>query len=398
MRVLNVIGAYFPATAYGGPVFCVQNTCQELVKTGRASVHVFTTDINGRERLPVVTGVKTYVEGVAVSYYRTMIGGKIVFSLDHAMKLYQEVGDYDIAHLNSVFSLTTLYGAAFCRMRRIPYIVSPHGSLVPELIERRGRWRKKTWIRLLDRKTLEGAYALHVTSENEARNLERLKIRPKRIEVIPNGVEGELFSLPPLGSVEVFRRKIGIDSQVDIILFLGRISWEKGLDILVQACGILSRRGISFVLVLAGPDPVGYRAYVEWMVSKERLNSRVIFTGQLSGSEKKACIAASQIVVLPSLSENFGIAAAEGMAMGKPVVVTEGVGIAPDVRECAGGDVVPFEVVPLAEAIGRILGDWALACEMGARAASFAKEHYSWPTIANRMLRLYEEVVEDARR
>jgi len=272
-------------------------------------------------------------------------------------------------------------------------VITPHGSLVPQLIEQKGKWKKKTWIAVFDQRTLEKASAVHLSTEIEAGHLGETGINPKSVSIIPNGVDPDLFIPLSEPVVEHFRKKYSIAPEEKIICFLGRINWMKGLDILVPACHALAADGVPFRLVLAGPDSDGYRTELEKMVSKERIWSRVLFTGALEGEEKKACLATSDVIVLPSRSENFGLAAAEGMAMSKPVVVTAGVGIAPDIQECRGGIVVSFDAVSLYTALHHILLAPDEGKKMGERGSTWARKQYSWPSIADRMLSLYSGIL-----
>lgn len=393
IKILHVVGSYFPATVYGGPIRSVHQLCRNLAETGDAEVSVYTTNINGKDRLDVITGIPIRMDGVSVTYCGITFG-RLVFSADHLFRVHRHLPEFDIVHFHSVFSLTSWYGPLFCRSMGIPYLVTPRGSLSPELIEKRGRFRKNAWLRLFDRKTLEQASAIHVTSALEAEDLRNLGIRPRRLEVIPNGVEDDLFTPLSGQEAEWFRVRHGIGGDEAIVLFLGRINWKKGLDTLVCACGILANDGLAFRLVLAGPDPEGYRAYLDRLARENGIAERIIYTGLLSGEERRACLAASRVVVLPSTNENFGIAAAEGMAMGRPVVVSEGVGIAQDVRESGGGLVVPRDPRALADGIASLLRSPARADELGRRAASFARARYRWPAIARNMLGVYRDILE----
>src|SRR3954452_11565000 len=114
----------------------------------------------------------------------------------------------------------------------VPYVLSPRGMLVPELIRTRGRWRKLAWLALAERRTIERAAVLHATSALEAEEAARLGFPLPPVAVVPNGIDpepwdGDLDALsPPVREVV---------EGAPFLLFLGRLSWKKGLDRLIPA-------------------------------------------------------------------------------------------------------------------------------------------------------------------
>jgi glycosyltransferase involved in cell wall biosynthesis len=397
--ILHVVGTYFPAFQYGGPIHSIHNLCRELSKVDGICLEVLTTDLNGSERLNVQKGVFTEVDGVKVCYCKTTVGGRYAFSVDHWIKLRNIIRNYDLVHFHSLLNLISLYGPSSCRRANIPYILTPRGSMVPELIEQRSKWKKKIWIAAFDHRSLEGAAAVHVTTEREGEDVRKTGINPRKMAVIPNGVGSEIFQWNLSGEeIDSYRANIGLGPGEPLILFLGRVDWIKGLDILVGALGRIFREGIPFRLIVAGPDSQGYRRKLEGQIEREGLIPAVTFLGSVQGKEKMLCLAACDLLVLPSINESFGIAAAEGMASGKPVVVTEGVGIASDVKLAKAGLVVPFDADILAKAIRSLLRNPGMRKEMGRNGLVYAKQNYHWPVIARRMADLYRSVLSEHRK
>lgn len=172
-----------------------------------------------------------------------------------------------------------------------------------------------------------------------------------------NGVEVPK-ALPPPGQ---FRDSLGIARNAKLLLFLGRLSGKKGPDLLLNAFVDLVTRQLRDRLHLAfvGPDESGMRATLEAKASEAGLSAQVHFIGPLSGDPKWAAYQDSDLFVLPSRNENFGNTAAEAIAAGTPVLLTDRCGIAPFISGIAGL-AVPYDQSALTDAILRLLLDDSL--------------------------------------
>ncbi|MQY59458.1 MAG: glycosyltransferase, partial [Clostridia bacterium] len=182
-----------------------------------------------------------------------------------------------------------------------------------------------------------------------------------------------------------------------IILFLSRINFKKGLDILARAFGEVARKRDDVYLVLAGPDNEGYGAKVRAWLQEEGALGRSIFTGMLLGEEKLAALRDSDIFVLPSYTENFGIAVVEAMACGLPVIISNKVNIWGEVSEVGAGIITDCDSHQVAETIARLLDDRNLREEMGERGKKLVEEKYTWPEVAKEMIEVYEQILDSHR-
>jgi glycosyltransferase involved in cell wall biosynthesis len=156
------------------------------------------------------------------------------------------------------------------------------------------------------------------------------------------------------------------------VLFLGRINWKKGLDRLVAAMASVDAR-----LVIAGHDDEGYAATLP-------RSERVTFAGEVAGEEKERLLASATMLVLPSLSENFGNVVLEALMMETPVAVTPGVGLAPDVAAADAG-IVTDDFTSLAA----LLDDEPRRTAMGRNGRALVESAFTWPAIAARMEEAY---------
>ncbi|MFY9821784.1 MAG: glycosyltransferase [Thermoanaerobaculia bacterium] len=309
---------YLPAWRHGGPILAVHGLCRALVERGH-EVTVLTTDVHGDGRLEVPLGEPVRIDGVEVRYFPVRWPRRLYRSPALGRAARSLMSGFDVLHLHSVFLWPTSAAARAAERAGVPYVVSPRGMLVPDLIARRGRWRKRAWMLLAERRTLARAAAVHATSTLEADEAARLGLPLPPVFVVPNGVE-------------IPAEKEGVPRE-PFLLFLGRVSWKKGLDRLIPA---LSRcPGVE--LKVAGNDEEGLRPELERLARDAGVAGQVSFLGPVAGEEKASLLKRAAVLVLPSRSENFGNAVLEAMAAGCPVTVTPEVGLAEAVRETGAG-------------------------------------------------------------
>jgi glycosyltransferase involved in cell wall biosynthesis len=231
-----------------------------------------------------------------------------------------------------------------------------------------------------------GATKVIATSEKERQELIDGGVAPDTVLLRRNGLDlSEFQELPERGR---FRAKLRLNEGTPLILFVGRLSFIKGLDLLVEA---FARLNGDAVLVLAGPDDDDGCEKRIWELVKElRLEGRVIRSAAVYGPDKLQALVDADIFVLPSRYESFGNAAAEALACGTPVLVTNDCGIAPLV-ESRAGLVVSCNVESLADGMNELLNDQQLRLELG-RGAKEVAQSLSWDEPVETMERLYQQL------
>ena len=237
---------------------------------------------------------------------------------------------------------------------------------------------------------LNGAAAIHFTSEEERAEAATFGLKIHSF-VVPNGINLEVFAhLPPPGD---FRKNYPEVAGKKLLLFLGRISWKKGLDLLVRAYGALARARDDLHLIIAGPDDEGYRIKVENWLAMERVQGRITFTGMLTGEDKLAAFVDADVFCLPSYQENFGMAVIEAMACGLPVIISDRVNTWRDIKSAGAGIVTACHADEIASAITSVLKNEEAAEKMGAQGKKLVREMYSSEIVAEAMLEIYERVL-----
>jgi glycosyltransferase involved in cell wall biosynthesis len=390
LRLLHVVPTYLPAWRHGGPIRAVHGLARSLAARGHA-VDVFTTDLHGSSRLDVPLGTPVDLDGVSVCYFPVRSLRRLAYAPTMSPAL-ADLSRFDAIHLHSVFLWPTLAAARAAERASIPWIVAPRGMLVPELIAARGRLRKTLWLRLFERRTIERAAGFHATTDIEARDAERLGLRLPPVYVVPNGVAAEPWSGDPATlSPEV---RALISGAEPFVLTLGRVSWKKGLDRLIEALPAVP----GALLVIAGNDEEGLSPRLLHMAADRGVAERVRFLGPVDGAEKAALLARCALLAMPSTSENFGNSLLEAMAAGRPVLATPGVGLSPLIAEVGCGRVSEGDPESLGTALRELLADRPALDEMGRRGQLAAEERYGWPSIAARMEVVYDEILASSRR
>lgn len=377
LRLLHVVPTYFPAERYGGPIHSVHGLCKALVRAGH-TVDVCTTSVDGSGRLDVPEDLPVNVDGVCVRYFRSRFD-RLYWSPSMSSFLKARTASYDVLHLHSVYLWPTTSASFWATRRQVPYVLAPRGMLVPELIRARSAWIKRCWIAAFERRNLARAARVHLTSEQELRDLERCGLSAGSTVIIPNGVE-----------VPVHPERQVVAGQ---ILYLGRLSWKKNLIPLIQAVAEIPAAS----LLLAGPDDEGLTATLIQVADAAGCKDRIRIIGAVGAEKKRELFASSECMVLPSLNENFGNVVIEAMAHHCPVVLSPGVGARTLVEACGGGLIASSgDVEALRKSLCQILGDREAALAMGAAGGHYVADRLSWDTVAERMVDSYRGICRRA--
>jgi glycosyltransferase involved in cell wall biosynthesis len=373
MRILNVTETYAPFLEFGGPPVKVRALSEGLARRGH-QVTVLTADWGLEKRLQAqeekITaerspfGWRREENGVQAIYIPTWLRYRTV-SWNPAVKRYcrARLQNFDVVHIFGLYDLLGSAVAAVSRKRNMPYVLEPIGMFVPIV---RSLWLKRMYHAIWGRQLLEGASAVIATSVQETEELVAAGLPHERVVLRRNGVEVPA-SWPERGA---FRKARGISREEKLVLFLGRLSAKKSPDLLLRAFAELSRHfaEIPMKLVFAGPDENGVEAELDQMAMQLGVRTKVQFTGPVFGEAKWAAYRDADVFVLPSQNENFGNTAAEAVAAGTPVIVTEQCGIAPLLADQAGL-VVRHDTGALSRGLERMLREAELRSRLAAGCA-----------------------------
>jgi glycosyltransferase involved in cell wall biosynthesis len=390
MRILNVTQAYFPFLNRGGPATKVRAITRALARGGN-QVTVLTADLSFGPHEIAAAGVvddpqgwRTNLDGVEVIYFRTR-GHYRNLTVNPGVLDFcrRRLKDFDIVHIYGLYDTLGPAVGHYCRKFGVPYFVEPLGMTRP--IDR-GFLLKRLWRGLAG--TYLGRASMWIaTSEREREDLRAAGVPSKKVLLRFNGIDREEFKkLPRFGA---FRKNVGIPDDERLILFLGRLIPRKGADLLIEALPQIN--GDKLKLVIAGPEgETGYLAFLRDQARTLGINQRVLFPGPLYEDLQKQAFVDATVFALPSRYENFGNTAAESVACGTPVVVSDRCGIAPLVDQRAGL-VTAYDPMAVAHALNQLLNSPTLYQRLKAGCAQVAEE-ISWDRLVRGMQDSYEKI------
>ena len=385
MRIVHAIATL--SATYGGPPKACLETARAVAALGH-EVSILTTDLAFPGRLEVPLDRPVDRGGIDVRYHPAVRPHFWGTSPALARALREAIPRADVVHLHSLYFHHTMAAARVCARFGVPYVLQPHGALDPYLF-RHHRWRKSIAEIWFQNAATRRASAVQFTTEEEKSLAERNTFGVRGL-VVPIGLDpGDYAGLPPRGAFRDRHPSIG---DRPIVLFLGRLNFKKGIDVLVRAFTDAVEAGLDAHLVLAGPDD-GDRARIESLIDKHRLRSRTTLTGMVVGEDKLALLADSDVFVLSSWTENFGIAVVEAMACGLPVAISDRVNLWRSVAEADAGWVAPVRSDAFRDILLEALADPERRRAKGRRGRALVSKRYAWPRIAPIQVAAYDSVL-----
>jgi glycosyltransferase involved in cell wall biosynthesis len=386
LRILQIIPSV--SLVYGGPSQMVLGLSKALAEAG-VDVTILTTDSNGdvgQAALEVEFDRPVSQYGYQIRYFRCSPFRRYKFSLGLLRWLATHAKAYDLAHIHALFSPVSSLAATVARSQGLPYVLRPLGTLDPADLQKK-RQLKQLYAAVLERPNLAGAAAIHFTSDQEAKISERFGTLSRDL-VLPLGVKPVV---PNLQARQSIRDRYQIPDRRPLVLFMSRLDPKKGFDLLIPALQQLVTEGQDFHFVLAGSnaqDP-DYERQIAQQIQGSALAERTTIAGFVSGEQKAALLQAADAFVLPSHYENFGIAVAEAMVAGVPVVISDQVYIWEQIQQSESGWVCDCTVAGLVTQLRLALADPQERSRRGKNAQTYALQHYSWGAIAQQMIGHY---------
>ncbi len=368
----------------GGPAHSVTNLATKLLENSINS-HLFTLDyywhgsqvINGDFQLhsPKATYIAKYFRG-----WQPTAGKKL-------QQLAQT--KLDLIHNHGLWMFPNVYARQAAVKNKLPLVISPRGMLESWSLKYSWYKKKLAWL-LYEKQNLDNATLFHATSRAEMESIRNLGYQ-QPIALIPNGV-----NLPDLSNKIAPERLIKLFPNLadkKWLLFLSRIHPKKGLDNLLYIWQNIVSKFPDWHLIIAGSDSIGYQAQLKSLVSQLQLEPLVTFTGMLTGEIKESALSHADLFILPSHSENFGIAIAESLSYGVPVITT---------KETPWQDLLTYDCgwwvednqlalkTALIEAMK--LSD-SQRQAMGNKGRTMVQDKYSWDYVGKQMAEVYSWIL-----
>jgi glycosyltransferase involved in cell wall biosynthesis len=381
LQILFATPAYWPAVAFGGPTRAAKELTEGLVRAGH-HVDVLTTSLRTVDGGPAarLRSERATIGGVDVLYLATPARYRWMGITPTLPLAWPWRARPDIVHVFGYRDVVTTLTAAWARTLRVPYVFEPLDMFVPRF---RNVPLKRAFDRALGEPVAHGADLVVACSSHEARQLVEAGLPEPRIRVRPNG-----FPAPEDdGRAGSLRAGLGLGSDERLVLSVGRISFKKGLDLLIDAVAALD--GVHLAIV--GPDDGdGTLNALERQRHELGLERRVHFLGALDTTHPREVYGDADVFVLPSRNESFGIVAAEAVACGIPAVVTDQCGVAETLG--ASALVVPCSSEAIRQAIVQLLTEPELHASLAAAGPEVARAN-SWDAMVVRQVELYRQVL-----
>jgi glycosyltransferase involved in cell wall biosynthesis len=384
VKILHVIPSL--SLVHGGPSRALPLIERALRERG-VTVETATTDDDGPGRhLHRPLGLAVEEDGSTRYYFRkTSDAYKVSLSLAHWLRAH--VRDYDLLHVHALFSHASIAAARAARGAGVPYVIRPLGTLAKYGMARRRPGLKRLSLRLIEAPLLRDAATAHFTSAMERDEAAALGV-PMRSTVIPLALEPLPAANPEdlLAAFPVLRGRRWA-------IFLSRLDPKKNVEGLLRAIALCAGDLPEMLWLLCGDGEPGYQRRLQELAARLGIAERVVWTGRIDGARKAAALAQAELFVLPSHSENFGIAAAEAMQAGLPVVLGKGVAVSELAVEQGAGVAIEPEPTAIAAALRGYLLDPTSRARAATNAKSLAEREFSLDAMGARLASLYQTIL-----
>ena len=359
----------------GGPPRSVSHLCGALCDVSNSDISILTAEYPNDLQVPLHEKINLHKLPAQRHSFLDRLN-KIGFA-DALEGRYQN-GLLSLIHQHGMWLRSSHEVTTVANKHEVPLVLSPRGMLEPWAINN-SKWKKKLAWAMYQKRDLEKVTAFHATAQSEADSIRRLGFE-QPIAVIPNGVH-----LPKITTHKL--KMTAPNPKKKTALFLSRINPKKGLPMLLDAWSRVAP--IDWRLVIAGNDDSNHLPIVERKIHEQGLGAQVAIAGPLFGEAKKAAYCNADLFVLPSYSENFGIAVAEALSYGLPVITTTGCPWQELETNNCGWWVKPSKVEIESSLRQALVMAPSQLVEMGNRGRKLVEQRYQWPGIAEQMLEFY---------
>lgn len=377
----------YPPRIVGGISRVVQGLSRALTESGN-EVHVITNEMPNYPAEEKDQGVflhRVPIESPTPTFHTWVMMMNHYFA-KRAGRLVQEVGNFDIVHVHdwlvfpsgtemkafipSTTLVTTLHSLEY---RRSGGVDTPEGKMVDSL-----EW----W------STYESSLIIVCSNSMLVDTRYHFNVPEYKIKVTPIGIDPRKFRERSVDRSRV-REKFGVPSDEKLILFVGRLTNQKGCEYLIRAIPYVSKF-FKVRLLIAGD---GYlKGELESVAKTSGVRSMTTFAGYVADDDLTDLFLSSDVMAIPSIYEPFGVVALEAMASGLPVVASSVDGLAEVVRHEENGILVyPRDSSSIAWGISRILSEPANTRRLVSNALKDIDTRFSWKAVAEDTLNVYTE-------
>ena len=291
----------------------------------------------------------------------------------------------DVMHLHGLWEFSVVGATRYARTHQIPYVIRPFGVLNDWSLGQK-KFKKKIALTWYYKRMIRKASFLHMLNKDEADACASLG--DLRFEIIPNGIFLDQINQEiPSGT---FHKQFPVIDNKPYLLFVSRIHYMKGIDFLLDAFAIVSKKHPDLHLAIAGPESGAYQLEVAGQIKELGLEDRAHLIGPLYNEDKKAALNEAEMFCLTSRNEGFSMAVTEAMAYARPVIISPDCHF-PEVAEADAGYVIELDAEKIAVGICDYIENPEKANQAGIAARKLIEDSYTWNRIAAQTIDCYEK-------
>jgi len=392
MKIIQVVHRYYPAV--GGAENQVKSISEELVRRGH-KVSVITTNslsvldipslLHLFQRKKVNLQKNEEIEGVDVHRYDALFRFYGFLVTIPMRKLLTTKAD--IIHAYGFYITTSLVAMMAAKHRSLPFLLTANDATVSLYGSAVKRACSNIYNYTIGKLLILNSSRVIAVSRTNAEDLVNLGVAEQKITVIPNGVKLERF---------FDGTSMGIEKNGPVVLYVGRISEDKGIQCLMRAAPSVLKSFPHTKFLIVGED-YGYLGKLRALVSNLGMEKSVIFTGHLTGRQLVSVYRSADVFVLPSELEAFGIVVIEAMASGVPVIVSNCGGMKDIVRDGTNGFLFDVgDAMQLAEKIKLLLSNEEFRTKFVENGKKTVRERYTIEKVVDALEKLYEKTLNSA--
>ena len=386
MKILHICPWYAPAWASGGTAVAATNLCEELSRQG-VDVSVFTTtDMGGQKKISEGT-IHNERHGVNVTYFSCGIFGstkrQAALSWDLCIGIIKHAGEFDLVHIHSTRHLYGLAASFACRRANVPYIITPHASLMDFWVTSVGTsFFKKPYLKLVEKVVLRNANSLHYLSEFERLSSRKWSYNRSSV-IIPNGIHPTEF--------EIDATKNHTQRPIKLV-HVGRVHPQKNTLAMIQAVGKFSASDVSLDIIGAVGDESFYKECTSFIESNNVKNIR--FLGFKPFDEVQKLYMSYDLFCMPSLCEGVSMALIGAASWGLPCSVSNQVGNHVEIAEDNAGLICETGVDSIRANLNILLEDEKLLSLLKKGAVDSSRARYCLAKNVSSLKREYTKVLQ----
>jgi glycosyltransferase involved in cell wall biosynthesis len=358
----------------------------ELKKRGHEVMVITSDDVdeNGKDiirHMEVMNGVEVYRR--ALLFGKTM---REYWFLSDITAMLSKLKP-DVVHTNGYRCVSSCIATYWCRRNNIPVVFTPHGIYPPRSFI--NHLVKTVYDHSFGNLLLKSSDKITALTEHNRQLLLKLGAPRERIVIIPNGVDAYKYNKARQCNEKISKEKSG----GPVLLYVGRIDWNKGLERVIEALPALVKSFNHIKFLIVGPDYSGHSKNLLALARELGVSESVVMTGKVSEEQKSFYYSAADVFVLPAIYEGLSLSLLEAMASGLPIVTTKSGGpgdiLVDDVHALLMNDCSAQEI---SRSVGMILTDSKLSKRIGENAFDLVSKEFSWDRVVDKIEILYRSL------